>query len=209
MSVQLQVALDGTLADSLTVLAKVRSAVDLAEIGTPLILREGVAAIRAVRADFPDLPLVADFKIMDAGDEEATIAFEAGASIVTVLGVTGSATLAGAVKAARRWGGQVMVDLMQVADPAVRSREFLAAGADILCVHTAFDQHESPLAALRDLRHSLPDAPLAVAGGIDIDRIEAVAALRPALVIAGSAITRSDDPAAAARALKERMVAHA
>jgi 3-hexulose-6-phosphate synthase len=177
----------------------------MAEIGTPLILREGAAAIRAVRAAYPDLPLVADFKIMDAGEEEAAIAFDAGANMVTVLGVAGNATVAGAVKAARRCGGQVMVDLIQVATPAARSRDLLAAGCDYVCVHTAFDDRNSPLAALHELRQNLPDAPLAVAGGINLDNIDAVATLKPALVIAGSAITRSDDPAATARAIRKRM----
>ena len=206
---RLQVALDGALCDSLDMLSMVRHSIDIAEIGTPLILRDGAAAIRAVRSAYPDLTLVADFKIMDAGEAEATIAFEAGANIVTVLGVAGNATLAGAVKAARRCGGQVMADLIQVTTPTARSLELLAMGCDYLCIHTAFDDRDSPLAALRQLSQTMDDAPLAVAGGINLDNIDAVVTLKPAIVIVGSAITRSDDPAAAVRNLRKRMNAYA
>ena len=44
----------------------------------------------------------ADLKIMDAGEHEANLAFNAGADIVTVLGVAHDETIRGVVRAARR-----------------------------------------------------------------------------------------------------------
>jgi 3-hexulose-6-phosphate synthase len=87
MSSQLQLALDGDLASSLAILAQVHPYVDIVEVGTPLIYREGVHALRHIRAHAPAAMLLADLKIMDAGDEEAGIGFVAGAQIVTVMGV--------------------------------------------------------------------------------------------------------------------------
>jgi 3-hexulose-6-phosphate synthase len=204
---QLQLALDGTLADSLTILAQVRPYIDIAEIGTPLILREGVRALHVVRAQFPDLPLLADFKIMDAGREEASIAFEAGAGVVTVMGFAQDATLAGVVTAAAQYGREVMVDLMQHPDPAARIQECMAIGCDYYCVHTAHDvrRRDSPVEALRGLRFAMPHAALAVAGGITLNSIDAVASVHPAVIIVGSAITQADDPAAAAHAFHKRI----
>jgi len=205
---KLQIALDGDLSSSTAVLKAVRPYVDIAEIGTPLIYREGMAAVLHFRHLFPDLPLLADLKIMDAGEDEAAIAFEAGCALVTVLGVTQDVTVRGAVAAARRYRGRVMADMMQVPDMLTRARELLAMGCDYLCVHTAHDlqdAHTGPLDALRRLRQELPDAPLAVAGGIRLETVAAVAALNPAIVIVGSAITLADDPADAARRLRERM----
>src|SRR5258708_33997605 len=111
---KLQLALDGELETSLRILRATRAYIDIAEIGTPLVYREGVSAVRRFRAEFPDLMLLADFKIMDAGAEEAAIAFDAGSHLVTVLGVTPDATLQGALTAARRSDNQIMSSLIAV-----------------------------------------------------------------------------------------------
>ena len=205
---KLQLALDGPLEDSLAVLRATQEYVDLAEIGTPLVLREGVRAIQRLRAEFPALPLLADFKIMDAGGEEARIAFAAGADVVTVLGVAADETIAAAAMAARDCGGKLMVDLMAVPQPLQRVPELMALGCDQFCVHRAHDASGDPVASLRALREALPDLRLAVAGGISVETIDALVALRPDTVIVGGAITRAAQPAAAARRLKERMLAH-
>src|SRR5690554_5121426 len=106
--VKLQLALDGTLDAARAVLEAAHSYVDVIEIGTPLIFREGVAAVRWARAAYPGKAILADLKIMDAGEAEAAIAFEAGAGVVTVLGAAADATVCGAVRAARQHGGQIM-----------------------------------------------------------------------------------------------------
>ena len=146
-AVKLQLALDGPLEDSLAVLRAAREYVDLAEIGTPLVLREGVRAIQRLRAEFPALPLLADFKIMDAGGEEARIAFAAGADIVTVLGVAADETIAAAAATARDCGGELMVDLMAVPQPLQRVQELMALGCDQFCVHRAHDASGDPVAS--------------------------------------------------------------
>ena len=172
---KLQIALDGDLASTVDILEKVHAYIDIAEIGTPLIYREGMHGIRKIRELYPDLTLLADLKIMDAGEEEAQIAFDVGANIVTVLGVTNDATIQGAVKASKASARQVMVDMMQVANPLERGRELLKMGCDILCVHTAFDlqpTQTSPYAELRHLREHLPTAQLAIAGGVNRERLD-------------------------------------
>ena len=208
MSAQLQLALDGDLSSSLAVLSQARPYIDIAEIGTPLIYREGVAAVRALRAAYPDLMLLADLKIMDAGDEEASIAFEAGADIITVMGVTTDETISGAVAAARRYGKYVLADMMQVADMTERAARLLELGCDWLCVHTAYDLQQAgatPLAHLGDLRARLPDAPLAVAGGVKPATLESVLAFAPSIVVVGGAITRAAAPSVVARQMYERI----
>src|SRR5258707_15435474 len=108
---RLQIALDSDLASSLAVLRAVRSSIDIAEIGTPLVLREGIAAARKIRAEFPDLMLLADFKNMEAGDEGATSAFEAGGELVTALGAPNDPTPQGGVGADRPFGKQIVAAL--------------------------------------------------------------------------------------------------
>lgn len=204
---RLQLALDGTLTASQKVLDQVADLVDIVEIGTPLIYREGIRAAQALRERAPGKPLLADLKIMDAGEHEARIAFDAGCDWVTVMGVAHEDTLRGAIAAAHQMGKQVAVDLIQVTDPVEKARHLLALGAHLICVHTGTDrqQHDSPLAVLRMLREALPEAPLAAAGGIRLETLDAVLALRPDVIVVGSAITGGHDPAAAARALRNKM----
>ena len=65
----------------------VRAGVDWLEAGTPLILGEGLHAVRALHERFPDHPVVADLKTMDAGYLEAEMMFRAGATFVVVMAV--------------------------------------------------------------------------------------------------------------------------
>lgn len=206
---KLQLALDGDLRQSLAVLEAAAAYIDIAEIGTPLIYREGMRAVREARQAFPQITLLADLKIMDAGEAEAEIAFEAGADVVTVLGVTSDATVRGAVTAAKRAGKAVMVDLMQVDDPVTRGRELLALGCDYLCVHTAHDMQSSghsPLEVLSRMRQEVPEALVAAAGGINLATIDDIVALKPEIIVVGSAITGAADAVGTARDLRGRMM---
>ena len=45
----------------------VAAGVDWLEAGTPLLLAEGLRAVEALRARFPERPIVADVKTMDGG----------------------------------------------------------------------------------------------------------------------------------------------
>ena len=44
-----------------------RAGVDWLEVGTPLILAEGMEGVRRLREQYPDTPIVADLKTMDGG----------------------------------------------------------------------------------------------------------------------------------------------
>ena len=134
----------------LDILSAVHPHIDIAEIGTPLVFREGMKALRRIRAEYPQPALTADLKIMDAGKAEADIAFDSGADLVTVMAVAADATIAGALNSAAAHGKRVMVDMMQVADTRARALELASLGCDLLCLHTAHDQQAaigSPLCA--------------------------------------------------------------
>jgi len=69
MGAKLQLALDFVeLEEALGLLEKVHSFVDIVEIGTPTIIRYGVEAVRRVKQSFPQKLVLADLKIMDAGE---------------------------------------------------------------------------------------------------------------------------------------------
>src|SRR5438067_1717252 len=136
-----QVSLDLTsITDAMPVAeVAVRAGVDWLEAGTPLILGEGLHAVRALRAAFPEKPIVADLKTMDAGYLEAEMMFKAGATHVVVMGVAHPATIRNAVRAARDYGGKVMGDVMVHPDKPACARMMEALGVDYVIVHTGLD----------------------------------------------------------------------
>ena len=85
---KVQLSLDlQTLADALpTAEIAVKAGVDWLEVGTPLILGEGLHAVRALHQKYPAHPIIADLKTMDAGYLEAEMMYKAGATFVVVMG---------------------------------------------------------------------------------------------------------------------------
>jgi putative alpha-1,2-mannosidase len=63
----------------------IRAGVDWLEAGTPLIIAEGMNGVRALRSEFPGVPIVADLKTMDGGWLEAQLMAAAGATHVPGL----------------------------------------------------------------------------------------------------------------------------
>ena len=205
---KLQLALDGDLSAALKVLEAAHDYVDIVEIGTPLVFREGMRAVSAARARYANLRLLADLKIMDAGAAEAEIACAAGADMVTVLGLAGDETIQGALASAEKYGAQVMIDMMQVADAPQRAARLIELGCDLLCLHTAHDQQAvrgSPWRQLAQLRLAFPAVSLAIAGGIGLRQLPQIMPHQPQIVVVGSAITAAADPGRAARLIKEGM----
>ena len=82
----------------------VRAGVDWLEVGTPLIIAEGMRGVRELRARHPQAPIVADLKTMDGGWLEAEVMAKAGASIVVVMGQAHAETVELVVQAGRDLG---------------------------------------------------------------------------------------------------------
>jgi 3-hexulose-6-phosphate synthase len=212
MSAKLQLALDFVeLEEALALLEKVQCFVDIIEIGTPTIIRYGVEAVRRVKQSFPQKLVLADLKIMDAGEGEARLAFEAGADLVTVLAVAHDETILGAVRAAAKFRGQIMADLMSAFAPARRAQEVEQLGCNILCVHTATDAPETGGQAfqiVRLLRTQVSKAQIAVAGGIDIRSANGACESGADILVVGGAILKAKDQREAARALHQVCAGH-
>ena len=205
----LQMAIDtADLAGALALAEQTAEWVDIFEVGTPLILRSGMQAVQALKARFPHKRILADTKIVDAGALECGDAVEAGADIVTVLAIADEATVSEVTAAAHRAGRQVMADLIMVPDIPAAAQRMRALGVDYVCVHTGVDAQKcgrTPLGDLKRLLTAVPPACAAVAGGIRPETAADYIALRPEIVIAGSALTGAADPCAAARQMKEAM----
>ncbi|MBS1263974.1 MAG: 3-hexulose-6-phosphate synthase [Methanonatronarchaeales archaeon] len=203
----LQVALDLTSLDrAMDIGEAARSGgADWLEAGTPLIKSEGMEAVRRLSERFSDAKIVADMKTLDTGSLEAEMATRAGADLVTVVGSSEDSTVEEAVESARRYGGEVVADLLGVDDPENRALELQGLGVSHLLVHTGIDAQmagASPLDTLRRVASAV-DIPVAVAGGIDASSAAGAVSAGADIVVVGGAITRTDDVKAAALRVRE------
>src|SRR5208337_3045382 len=117
----------------------IRAGVDWLEAGTPLIIAEGMNGVRALRHEFPKVPIVADLKTMDGGWLEAEVMAKAGASMVVVMGQAHEETIELVVKAGRDFGAKVMGDNMAMPDPIAGAKRLEELGCDYVIHHIGFD----------------------------------------------------------------------
>jgi 3-hexulose-6-phosphate synthase / 6-phospho-3-hexuloisomerase len=205
----LQVALDEMNLERALQIAReaVEGGADWIEAGTPLIKSEGMEAVRELRKAFPHHEIVADMKTMDTGAYETEMACKAGASVVMILAAADDGTIAEAVRAARKYGAKLSVDLLGVADPVRRAKECAALGVDLINMHVGIDQQmkgRSPLDVLRTVAEAV-SVPIQAAGGLNSETVAEAARAGASVLIVGGAIIKAKRPADAARTIKQAM----
>ncbi len=171
-----QVSLDlTTIAEALEMARGARRAgIDWLEAGTPLILGAGLHAVKALRKEFPGVPIVADLKTMDGAGLEAEMMLGAGATHVVVMSRAHWASVKEMVKVAHGMGGEVMADVLAAEDKARDARAMQDLGVDWIIVHTGFDERRyvkgvSPLDEL-DAVLGVVDVPVQAVGGLSIEQ---------------------------------------
>jgi 3-hexulose-6-phosphate synthase/6-phospho-3-hexuloisomerase len=178
---------------------------DWLEAGTPLIKSEGLQAVRELKARWPGHPVVADMKTMDAGRAEVEYAAKAGAKIVGVLGAASDATIRECIEAARNYGAEVIVDMIQVPDVVARAKQAEEMGASYVGIHVAIDeqmQGKTPWDTLREVAQAV-SIPVAVAGGINSETAPQAVQAGASIVVVGGAITKATDATEATRTIKQ------
>lgn len=206
---KLQIALDEvTIKEGLELCNKVRESIDIIEIGTPFIISYGMEAVRAFRKEFPEKEILADAKIMDAGEYEAELCFAAGADYVTVLGVTDGLTIKGCVDVAKKMNRKVVVDMICVKDIPIRVAELEALGITNIAVHTGVDQQaagRTPLDDLKLMKASAKKSLISVAGGIKYDTVDLYKNLGADVAIVGGGIAHAVNPAMEAKKIADKI----
>ena len=153
----------------------VEAGVDWLEAGTPFILAEGLNGVRALRAEFPKHPIVADLKTMDGGYLEAEMMAKAGVTHVVVMARAHPETIKVVVKAGHDYGIKVMGDNLGCEDKAAASRMMEDLGVDYIVHHTGYDERNG-LAAVGGRRVSPLDDLDAVVNAVRIP-VQAVGGL--------------------------------
>lgn len=196
MSKKLQLALDVATSDiAMKLLEQVSNYVDIIEIGTPLIISEGMRTVRRVRERYPNHIIFADTKIMDAGTIVANIALEAGADIISVVACTENNTIKAAIDAAHKRGRQCLVDMVATQDIPTRARELEELCPDYMATHIGYDIRNQNIDPIKEL-YKLDgiNIPKAIAGGITLDLIPAALKSNADIIIVGEGIYNQTSP---------------
>lgn len=173
----------------------VQAGIDWLEVGTPLIIAEGMRAVRELRARYPEIPIVADLKTMDGGWLEAEIMAKAGASMVVVMGQAHAETVELVVKAGTDFGVKVMGDNMAMADPVHGAKRLEELGCDYVIHHVGFDMRTlrrerglnapTPLDRLREVVEAV-SVPVQAVGGLTVEQAVATPSYGAPLVVIGA-----------------------
>lgn len=206
---KLQLALDYiSLPKAIVMAALVAPEVDIIEIGTPLCKAAGLEAIRAIREICPDKLILADFKAPDVGGLEATMAFDAGADMMTVIGGATLSTVEQALTVARQRGKEMLMELTGVRDILERAVEWREIGVERIVYHREWDAQSAGrqwTEADKDTISRLIDMgfKLTVTGGLTLELLPFFADLPVSVLICGRGIREASDPRAAAREMRQ------
>jgi 3-hexulose-6-phosphate synthase len=172
-----------------------RAGVDWLEAGTPLILAQGLRAVRELRARFPDVPIVADLKTMDGGYLEAEMMAKAGATYVVVMARAHEETLRVVVKAGHDYGIGVMGDNLGCPDMVAGAKLLEDLGCGFVIHHIGYDERRgiaargdtapTPLDQLREVVAAV-SVPVQAVGGLTIEQAIQTPAYGAPLVVIGA-----------------------
>jgi len=180
----------------------IRAGVDWLEAGTPLIIAEGMNGVRALRAEFPQVPIVADLKTMDGGWLEAQLMASAGATHVVVMERAHPETIKMVVKAGKDFGVKVMGDNLGAEDKVPSAKRLEDLGCDFVIHHIGYDERRGlraagrhcpgPLDQLREVVAAV-QVPVQAVGGLSIEQAISTPEYGAPLVVLGAPLTIDAD----------------
>lgn len=185
-----QVALDlFSTEETLAVLEKIGEFVDIIELGTPLMIKEGVRVVEIVKEKFPDKIIFADIKVMDGGSIIPKLAFDAGADMVSVLAVAEDNTIKATIDCANEYKKDVLVDMCSVPDIGKRAKEVDLMAPKYICVHVGYDIQDTGVDPIEELKKIVNvKSNKAIAGGIKLSNFKEAVDSPADLIIVGGGL---------------------
>jgi 3-hexulose-6-phosphate synthase len=170
----------------------VEAGADWIEVGTPLILAEGLHAVRALRKEFPNHPIIVDLKTMDGGYLEAQMMGDSGADAVIVMGQAHDETIERVIEAGAEFGMLVMGDDLGARDRVAECARLEALGVGMVIHHVGYDRRnahpELGLTPLTDLPAivAATTVPVQAVGGLSIDQAVSCPGIGAPIVVFGA-----------------------
>jgi 3-hexulose-6-phosphate synthase/6-phospho-3-hexuloisomerase len=124
------------------------------------------------------------------------------------MGLADDSTISEAVMAARKYGAEIMIDMLNVPNIAERSEAVEKLGVSYICLHMGIDQQMRGRTAPADILRTVVSSasiPVAVAGGITAETAGIYVKAGASIVIVGGGIIKTNDITGAAKNMKKAM----
>lgn len=202
---QMQISYDFTnLSQAIEIAKQTAPFADILEIGSLLMIAEGINAIKEFKANFPDKQILADVKLVDRVSEIIPLLTDAESKYITVLYGTSNKVIKKATSLARSLNAKVVLDLI---DPDTMGQGALDAqslNVDHILFHYPHEVGETFSHIEQwELVKGNTQLPIFISGRINKTNIKEIVKLKPQGVVIGHAITKAEFPEAQARYFKE------
>ena len=204
MPAQLQIVFDhGKRHELINAANEVADYVDIIEIGYPELITFGLDVVKEIHEAHPNVRLCVDAKVFHGGSGVTRRCFDAGASIVTVLGGAPNPVIQQMVRHAREYEGAIMCDMDGIKRVGKRTAEVDALGVSYVSIASGYlMEHEydlnkrkhgsifqvRPLELASAVKRNLIHARLAIGTGINEENVDTVMKLDPDIIMVGRAI---------------------
>jgi 3-hexulose-6-phosphate synthase len=192
---KIQVAIDRVTVEEALSLIQECTEADIIELGTSLSKDYGLESLRRIREAFPNHTLLADIKTIDEGKYEFTQYYDNDADILTVMGASTKETIQVCWETAQAFKKEMMIDLLECSDEKIE--EINSFDNAIYCLHFSVDADKdySVKDVVTQFKERHPSVKrIAIAGGMNKERIEELKGLDVEIAVVGSAVTKSDHP---------------
>jgi 3-hexulose-6-phosphate synthase len=193
---KLQVSFDmANLEKALEIATKIEQYVDIFELGSPLIYKNGLQAIKKFKNKFPTKNIFADVKMVDRVEKIIHVFAEEGADYISILAGTSNHTIQNASKVAHQADMKIALDLVDAYSMGQSAMDAQALDIDVIIFHGPYDSTE-----ITDLLEEWQNVigntnlPVFVGGKINKDNIKKIITLKPQGIIIGEAITQTSNP---------------
>lgn len=193
---KLQVAFDIVdLEKALSIASQIQDHVDTFEIGSLLIYKHGVDAVKSFRAAFPNKTILVDAKIADRSKEAVAVFIQAGADWITVLAGAGRHVIKHACTTAHELGKRVMLDLLDASSLGQAALEAKSLGADAVLFHRPSDEDAQFTFIDRwEMVRGNTTLPIFVSAAASRETIHELVHLSPAGIILSKEISGAENP---------------
>ena len=190
------------LSQALSIAEQTAEFADTLGIGSLLIYKEGINAIKMFVKTFPNKDIFVEAQIIEKADEAVKMMADAGAKYISLLAGAHNNTIKKAVNAAQPFNTKIALDLLDAAAAGQSALDAKTLGVDFLILHRPPQDINTNLDAEWHNVHDNTKLPIFITGKIDDSDIKQIAELKPHGIMIGSAITKADNPAKMAHHFK-------
>lgn len=194
------------MAQAIKIAGQTAEFADILGVGSLLLLKEGVKAVKTFKASFPNKEIFVEAKICEKGDESITMLAQAGANYISILAGAYHNTIKKAINAAKNYDVKIALDLLDAPSIGQSAMDAKTLGAHMLILHRPASEDE--LAELESEWENVREntnLPIFITGKINQENISTLLDLRPQGIMIGAAITKADSPAKSAHYFKSLM----